>query len=78
MKQHKRLIGLITGLLLGLIVYFIPIPDLATPGHICLALSLMTVVFWAFGVAQPGYISGLYLVLLAVFDVAPKTLIFST
>ena len=78
MKQHKRLIGLITGLLLGLIVYFIPIANLEAPGHICLALSLMTVVFWAFGVAQPGYISGLYLVLLAVFNVAPKTLIFST
>lgn len=38
----------------------------------------MTVIFWAFGIAQPGYVSGLYLLLLAVFKVAPTTLIFST
>ena len=43
-----------------------------------MAFSLMTVIFWAFGIAQPGYVSGLYLLLLAVFKVAPTTLIFST
>lgn len=42
----------------------------------CMAFSLMTVIFWAFGIAQPGYVSGLYLLLLAVFKVAPTTLIF--
>lgn len=41
-----------------------------------MAFSLMTVIFWAFGIAQPGYVSGLYLLLLAVFKVAPTTLIF--
>lgn len=53
-------------------------PGLARPGQICMAFSLMTVIFWAFGVAQPGYVSGLYLLLLAVFKVAEPTLIFST
>ena len=34
--------------------------------------------FLGFWYAQPGYVSGLYLLLLAVFKVAPTTLIFST
>ena len=38
----------------------------------------MTVIFWAFGIAQPGYTSGLYLLFLAVFKVADTKLIFST
>ena len=38
----------------------------------------MTVVFWGFQITQPGYTSGLYLLLLAVFGIAKPTLIFGT
>ncbi|MBN2405379.1 MAG: anion permease [Coriobacteriia bacterium] len=67
----KREIGFVLGILVGLGVWLAPIPtaDLSTGGHITLALTLMTVVFWAFQITQPAYTSGLFLVLLAVFGV---------
>ncbi|ADK68567.1 sodium/sulphate symporter [Olsenella uli DSM 7084] len=44
----------------------------------CLALSLMTVVLWATGVAQNGYTAGLYLALLVVMGVeAPASVFYS-
>lgn len=43
-----------------------------------MAFSFMTVVFWGFQITQPGYTSGLYLLLLAVFGIAKPTLIFGT
>ncbi|MBN2840079.1 MAG: anion permease [Coriobacteriia bacterium] len=51
----------------------IPTADLSTGGHITLALTLMTVVFWAFQITQPAYTSGLFLTLLAVFGVVQGT-----
>jgi di/tricarboxylate transporter len=78
MGKKKPVIGLVVGVLLGLALYFASFPGLSEAGHLCLTFSLMTVAFWAFGVAQPGYISALYLVLLSVFKVAPGTTIFST
>ena len=109
-KLGKREIGLIAGIIVFLLLYFIPIPGLEVVGkavHIgdvsgldssltkgvdytvvdvfgtstakaCLALSLMTVVFWATGVAQNGYTAGLYLGLLAVMGIAtPSTIFYS-
>lgn len=70
-KMGKREIGLVLGVLVGIGIHLIPIPaaDLSRGGHITLALTLMTVVFWAFQVTQPAYTSGLFLTLLAVFGV---------
>lgn len=78
MGKNKGIIGLIFGIVIAVALWFTNIPGLSHEGHMCLALSLMTVIFWAFGITQPGYTSGLYLLLLAVFKVAPTTLIFST
>ncbi|EGO62822.1 SLC13 family permease [Acetonema longum] len=78
MGKNKGIIGLVLGLMVGIALYFIEFPGLTHEGQLCLAFSLMTVIFWAFGIAQPGYTSGLYLLLLAVFKVAEPTLIFST
>lgn len=78
MGKNKRIIGFILGILVAVGLYFANIPGLNHEGHLCLTFSLMTVVFWAFGIAQPGYTSGLYLLLLAVFKVADTKLIFST
>lgn len=78
MGKNKRIIGFVLGIILGLALYFTSFPGLEREGQMCMAFSLMTVVFWAFGVAQPGYVSGIYLLLLVVFKVAPTTLVFST
>lgn len=78
MGKHKSFIGFVLGIIVAVLLFFTEMPGLERSGQICMAFSLMTVIFWAFGVAQPGYISGLYLLLLAVFKVAEPTLIFST
>lgn len=69
----KREIGFVLGILVGLAVWMIPIPvaDLSTGGHITLALTLMTVVWWAFQISQPAYTSGIFLALLVIFQVVP-------
>ncbi|MDR1413318.1 MAG: anion permease [Actinomycetes bacterium] len=69
----KREIGLVVGILVGIIVYLIPISAeaLSKGGHITLALTLMTVVWWAFQIAQPAYVSGVFLALLVIFGVVP-------
>lgn len=78
MGKNKGIIGFVLGIVIALALYFTDIPGLSLQGHLCLTFSLMTVIFWAFGIAQPGYTSGLYLLLLAVFKVADTKLIFST
>ncbi len=42
-----------------------------------MALSLMTVVFWATGIANVGFISILYLTSLVLFNIAPASDVFS-
>ena len=71
----KREIGFVLGILVGLAIWMIPIPvaDLGTGGHITLALTLMTVVWWAFQISQPAYTSGIFLALLVIFQVVPGT-----
>lgn len=78
MGKYKRIIGFILGIAVALGLFFTSLLGLGREGQMCMAFSLMTVIFWAFGIAQPGYVSGLYLLLLAVFKVAEPTLIFST
>ena len=61
-SKYKRELGLIVGVLVFLAIYFMPAQaGLPRQGQQCLALSLMTVVFWATGVAHPGYTSVLLL-----------------
>ena len=78
MKLNKARIGFILGIIVALLIGTADIPGLARNGQICMALSFMTVIFWGFQIAQPGYTSGLYLLLLAVFGVEKPGLIFST
>lgn len=72
-KKRKSEIGILLGIAIALIVYFIPIPEasLSRGGHITLALTLMTVVFWAFQVMQPAFTSGIFAALLIIFGVIP-------
>lgn len=73
MKQF----GLLAGILLCVVIFLIPIPELSQNSQAYLALTLMTVVFWAFQAMQPGYAAGIYLVLLAVLRIATPAQIFS-
>lgn len=77
MKLNKARIGFLLGIIVALLIGTADIPGLARNGQICMALSFMTVIFWGFQIAQPGYTSGLYLLLLAVFGVEKPGLIFS-
>ena len=78
MGKNTSIRVLILGTSVAVVIAQANRPGVERTGQVAMAFSLMTVIFWAFGIAQPGYVSGLYLLLLAVFKVAPTTLIFST
>lgn len=75
--KNKRLFGLILGILVAVIINLLPLEGLSHKGKMCLGLTLMTVVFWAFQIVQSGYSSGLYLALLIIFQVAEPAVVFS-
>ncbi|HPW99753.1 MAG TPA: SLC13 family permease [Sedimentibacter sp.] len=75
--KNKRLSGLVLGVFLAIIIYFLPLNGLSSQGKICLGLTLMTVVFWAFQIVQTGYSSGLYLMLLIIFKAAEPEVVLS-
>ena len=71
-QWSTKAVGLVGGIAIAIIIMVLPMQGwgLERPGQICLALTLMTVVFWATNVAHNGYVSALYLALLVVFEVA--------
>jgi di/tricarboxylate transporter len=73
----KREIGFVAGILAAIIIWNLNLEGISVEGQKCLALSLMTVVFWATQIAHPGFVSGIYLISLVLFDVAPATSIFA-
>lgn len=73
----KRSIGFLAGIVVFLILYFIPISGLTNEGQTMLALLIMTVIFWATQIVQPGFAAGLFLMLLIIFKVAEPSTIFS-
>lgn len=74
--MKKKIIGLVLGIIVAVAIMLAPLEGLSAEGQKCLALSLMTVVFWATNVAQSGFVGGLYLVLLLIFNVATPDLVF--
>jgi di/tricarboxylate transporter len=57
-NQFKSIIGMSLGLAVCLALWFTPIQSgLPLAGRHCLALSLMAVIWWAFGVVHPGFTS---------------------
>lgn len=77
MNHQKRVIGLFAGIFAAVILYAAPIAGLSREGQICLSLTIMTVIFWACQVAQPGYVSALLLALYVVLGVAEPPVVFS-
>lgn len=76
MKIGKREIGFALGIVIAIVVYLAPLAGLPEKGKLCLAFTLMTVVWWAFQIAQNGYIAGVFLALLCIFNVEQPAEIF--
>lgn len=76
--MNKRIIGFLSGLAVFAIIYFLPLKGIGASAHLDLALTLMTVVWWAMQVAQPAYVGGVYLMLLIIFHVATPVQVFSS
>lgn len=77
MTMNKQIVGFLSGIIVFLILFFIPIENLSFEGQTMLALLIMTVIFWATGVVQPGFSAGLFLMLMVIFKVAPPASIFA-
>lgn len=66
MKFGKREISFLAGIAVALLIWLAPIPGLEGDAKIMFALTIMTVIFWATGVAQNGYTAGLLLTLMCI------------
>lgn len=74
--MDKKKLGLVIGILIAVGINLLPLNGISPQGKMCLGLTLMTVVFWGFQIAQAGYVSGLFLALLIIFKVAPPATVF--
>ena len=77
MKRYSKAAGFLGGIVLCAVLCLLPLEGLSREGQLCLGLTLMTVVLWAAQIAQSGYVSGVYLMLLCLFKVAEPSVIFS-
>lgn len=69
--KDKRTVFLVIGILVALVIWNINIPGLSLPGRKMFSLTLMTVIFWAGGVADSAYVAALFLMLMLIFEIAP-------
>lgn len=76
--MKKRIIGFISGIVVFALIYLLPLNGLSHNGQLYLALTLMTVVWWAMQIAQPAYVGGVYLMLLIILNVATPVQVFSS
>ncbi|VDG20172.1 SLC13 family permease [Lactiplantibacillus mudanjiangensis] len=76
--MNKKSIGFFSGIIVFAVIYLLPIQGLSAKGQMDLALSLMTVVWWAMQIAQPAFVGGLYLMLLIICNVATPSQVFSS
>ena len=76
LMNRKQVIGLFGGVAAAVVIYTLPLEGLTQQGQMCLSLTIMTVLFWAFQVAQAGYVSGLLLALFVIFRVAEPEVVF--
>lgn len=76
--MNKKAIGFFAGIAVALIIFFVPLTGIEPKGQLCLALTMMTVVWWATQIAQSGYVGGVYLALLVILGVAEPALVFKS
>lgn len=80
-EKIKEIGGTVLGPLVAAVIMLCPIPGLEQQGKICLALSMMTVCWWALKVMHPGFVSLALLTGFSIFldaKVVPGTVIFSS
>lgn len=77
MKLEKRTVGFLAGIIVFIIIMLLPLAGLSWAGHVALALTLLTVVWWATQVAQAGYVGGFYLVAVCLLKLADTKTIFA-
>lgn len=67
--SKKRVIGLVLGLAVAVVLWFVPLEGLDVLGRHCLALTMCAVILWALEVANSGYIGcGLILSYMLLLD----------
>ena len=76
--SRTKIWPLVLGICIAALFMVLPLDGLERNGRMGLALSLMTVTFWAFQVAQSGYIAGLYLALLIILKVSTPAVVLSS
>nr|WP_245750839.1 SLC13 family permease [Halanaerobium salsuginis] len=59
------------GVIIAFIIWNLELTGLSVAGRKTFSLTIMTVIFWAAKVADPAYISALFLMLLLIFKIAP-------
>ncbi len=74
--MDKRTRNLLIGIAVGLILQFAPLPNITPIAQTTLALTMMTIVFWATNVAQSGFTGGIYIMALIITGVAEPSLVF--
>lgn len=77
MKLTGKHIGFFGGILLCVLICLLPLQGIPQEGKLCLAFTLMTVVWWATQIAQSGFVGGVYIMLLCLFKLAEPSVIFS-
>ncbi|MBY4797724.1 anion permease [Collinsella sp. AGMB00827] len=78
LKLDKRLIGFVLGIVAAVVIWMLPLDGLPDEGKKCLALTIMTVIFWACQVAQAGFVSGILLALMVIWKVAEPAVVFKS
>lgn len=76
-NKYKRQIGFFAGIILAIIIWNLDLNGISVEGQRALALSIMTVIFWATKIASAGFTSLLFLVNLVLFKVAEPSDVFS-
>ncbi len=76
-SRFKAEIGMVLGVAVCLAIWFMPAQQgLPAQGQHCLALSLLAVVWWAFGVVHPGFTSLILLVAWVLTKTAEPAIVF--
>lgn len=77
MSSYKQVFGFFGGIIIAIFIYLSSFTGLSPEGQKCLAISLAGVVWWATGVAQPGYVAVGILVSYVLTQTAPSAVVFS-
>ena len=76
--KTARYFGLLFGLAVAVIIYFIPISNISKDGHIALSLTLLTIIFWIFQVANSGFVGLLFCALSLLSGIAEPGSVFES